>query len=215
MNSAASLAASLPVGRHSAPYPERQPRPVRPGLVVAAYALPAAVVWALLGWGLSALPLDRAAWILLACYGCCYGAMELARWPLLPPPGRRWQVPQTLLIDASPRRRVMVWGVLLGPGFATRNPYAGFALLPLAVAAMGGIGAGVALGAAVGVAHGAARALALIRDIQAGQRPEPAGQVDGGHLDLLLRTLYWRRLDGWLLLAAAVIAIVALGHHIR
>ena len=107
-------------------------------------------------------------------YGGYYGATEVSGRRGLPPPGRAWQVPQTMLIDAPVRRRVLVWGALLGPGFATRNPYAGFGLLPLAVASMPGTGAGLAAGAAVGLAHGTARAVALLRDVRdlgrAGQR---------------------------------------------
>ena len=119
---------------------------------------------------------------------------------------------------------MLVWGALLGPGFATRNPYAGFGLLPIAVAAMPGTGAGLAVGAAVGLAHGAARAMALLRDVR-DLRLEPASQVlaaaGGGevtgppagapatHLDVLLKTVRWRRIDGGVLLAAAVTALVA------
>lgn len=168
--------------------------------------MPAAAAWLLVGLCLTALPLAGPAWIAVAAYGCCYGAMELASRPFLAPPGRRWQVPQTMLIGAPPRRRVLVWGAILGPGFATRNPYAGFGLLPLAVAAMNGIRYGIALAVAVGLAHGTARALALLRDVG---EVRAAGTA---HLDLLLRTVYWRRLDGWLLLTAAALAI---GHLIR
>ena len=65
-----------------------------------------------------------------------YGPPEVSGRRGLPPPGRGWQVPQTMLIDASPRRRLAVWGALLGPGLLTRNPFAGFGLLPFAVAAV-------------------------------------------------------------------------------
>jgi hypothetical protein len=165
----------------------------------------------LLGLCLASLPLAGAALVIMAAYGCYYGVTELTGWPGLPPPGRSWQVPQTMVIGATPRRRVAVWGAILGPGFATRNPYAGFGLLPLAVASMDGARAGLALGAAIGLAHGSARAMALLRDVR--QLP---GQQAGdalGHLDLVLKTIYWRRLDGTILLVTAAAAAVAAGYH--
>jgi hypothetical protein len=226
--------------------------------VLGAYAVPAIVVWALLGLGLGALglllPGSRGiALAAAAAYGGYYGSIELSGRRGLPPPGRRWQVPQTMLIDASPRRRVLVWGTLLGPGFATRNPFAGFGLLPLVLAAMPGIGPGVALGAMVGLAHGAARGASLVRDVRelspappvavavpavavpavavpaagslaavpavavpgvavpaGGAGPAGArGQEPPTHLDMVLRTIYWRRFDGAALLAVAATGAAA------
>jgi len=180
-------------------------------LVLAAYVLPAVGVWTIVGLALLALtavlPLAGVALVLAAIYGCCYGVAEIAGLGRLAAPGRRWQVPQTMMIDASPWRRVLVWGALLGPGFATRNPYAGFGLLPIAVAAMAAShpGAAVVLAAAIGLAHGGARAAALLKDIAM-----PPAQPDAaGQLDLLLRTVYWRRLDGAMLLAVAATATAA------
>lgn len=203
--------------------------------MVAAYAVPAVAVWAVLGLALMTVRLTGFALAAAVAYGGYYGATEVSGRPGLPPPGRAWQVPQSMLIEASVRRRVLVWGAFLGPGFATRNPYAGFGLLPLAVAAMPGRGAGLAVGAAVGLAHGTARAAALLRDVRE-LRPVPARQVTAAqvpashvaaaagvgdaaagppgdaltaHLGLLLKTVYWRRIDGVVLLAAAATAIAA------
>jgi hypothetical protein len=194
--------------------------------VIAAYALPAVAVWSALGIAVTAVRLNGFALAAAVVYGGYYGASELSSRRGLPPPGRAWQVPQTMLIDAPVRRRVLVWGALLGPGFATRNPYAGFGLLPLAVASMPGAGAGLAVAAAVGLAHGTARAAALVRDVSdlrpaphpamlaAAGRPggpvtEPPDDVQTTHLDVLLKTVYWRRVDGGVLLAAAATALVA------
>jgi hypothetical protein len=241
VNSAASLAAGLPVGRHA----------VRLG-VLAAYSVPAMAAWALLGLGLGTagaeLPgLRGVALAAVAGYASYYGALELSGRRGLPPPGRGWQVPQTMLIEASARRRLLVWGALLGPGFATRNPFAGFGLMPLAVASMPGPAPAVVLGAAVGLAHGAARAAALLRDVrELGPAPESvalagaiagavaaagagaiAGAGAGGaateivpgevlsaevlptHLGMVLKTIYWRRFEGAVLLAAAATGVAA------
>jgi hypothetical protein len=189
--------------------------------VLASYTLPAMAAWALIGLVLAALPLAGAALVAAACYGAYYGITELSGWRGLPPPGRRWQVPQTMMINASPRRRILVWGAILGPGFLTRNPYAGFGLLPLALAGVGGARAGVVaglvLGAAIGAAHGSARALALLRDVrELRQAPVPSAGSPGPrtHLDLLLKIAYWRRLDGATLLAVAVIAAFAAARYL-
>ncbi|HEX9033058.1 MAG TPA: hypothetical protein VF834_14555 [Streptosporangiaceae bacterium] len=198
--------------------------------VIAAYAMPGAAVWLVLGLvlaaGLHAIGLTAGALAAAVVYAGYYGVVEALGWPGLPPPGRRWQVPQTMLIGAAPARRVLVWGAILGPGFWTRNPYAGFGLLPVAVAAMPGPVPGLALGAAIGAAHGAARAVALLRDVRdlretpaMAMSPAPgagsaasaltSGEGVATHLDLLLKTVYWRRLDGVVLLAVAAAAALA------
>jgi hypothetical protein len=169
--------------------------------VVLAYALPAAVAWAVLGLLLNVLPLSLAALSLIVVYGACYGLTESAGRARPAPPGSRWQVPQTMVAGVSRRRRVLVWGAILGPGFATRNPYAGFGLLPLAVAAVGSIPAGIALAAVIGVAHGTGRALALLRDAR--------DAMAGDHLRMILKSLYWRTFDGFALLVVSGAAAVA------
>jgi hypothetical protein len=169
--------------------------------VVLAYALPAAVAWAVLGLLLNALPLSLAALLLIVVYGACYGVTESAGRARPAPPGSRWQVPQTMVAGVSRRRRVLVWGSILGPGFATRNPYAGFGLLPLAVAAVGSIPAGIALAAVIGIAHGTGRALALLRDAREA--------MAGDHLRMILKSLYWRTFDGFALLVVSGAAAVA------
>jgi hypothetical protein len=193
--------------------------------VIAAYALPAVAVWAALAIALTAVRLAEPALAAAVLYGGGYALAEIFRWRAPRPPGRSWQVPQSMLIEASIVRRVLVWGSLLGPGFATRNPYAGFWLLPLAVASMPGMRTGLAVGAAVGLAHGAARGAALLRDVKELQpAPIPAAAVAGAvvpvapaavdhdiptHLDMVLKAVRWRRLDGALLAAAAAAALAA------
>jgi hypothetical protein len=163
------------------------------------------VIWMVVGLCLAALPLTGVALVAAVVYGCYYGVTELAGRRGLIVPGRRWQVPQSMMINASPRRRILVWGAVLGPGFLTQNPYAGFGLLPVAVAAMRAAGpwACLVLAAAIGLAHGTARAAALLRDVKRGASANAADQ-----LDVLLKTVYWRRFDGAALLAVAVAAAV-------
>jgi hypothetical protein len=91
-------------------------------------------------------------------------------------------------------------------GFATRNPYAGFWLLPLAVGAVGNIGYGVLLAAGIGAAHSTGRAFGLLRD---------ARDADvNSYLQSTLRSVYWRMADGFALLAAAGIAAMTYAHRL-
>ena len=163
--------------------------------------MPAAVVWIAVGLLLNLLPLSRAALLLIVAYGTFYGLAEATGRSGIVPPGIRWQVPQTMVAGVSRRRRVLTWGVILGPGFATRNPYAGFALLPLAVAAARAIPAAILPAAAVGVVHGTGRALALLRDAR------DAAAAD--HLRMVLKSMYWRTFDGFALLVVGGTALAA------
>jgi hypothetical protein len=147
------------------------------------------------------LPLSRAALLLVVAYGAFYGLAEATGRSGIAPPASRWQVPQTMVAGASHRRRILTWGSILGPGFATRNPYAGFALLPLAVATAGSIAAGIALAAAVGVVHGTGRALAVLRDTR--------NAATADHLRMVLKSMYWRTFDGFALLVISGAALAA------
>lgn len=174
--------------------------------MLAAYAIPALATWLALGLGLALVPLAGFALAASVAYGGYYGVTELSGRRGLAVPGRRWQVPQSMVIGASPRRRLLVWGAILGPGFLTQNPYAGFGLLPLAVAAerAAGPAACLALAAAIGLAHGSGRAAALIRDLR---RAVLSTTGPGDQLETLLKIVYWRRLDGAALLVAAAAAL--------
>jgi hypothetical protein len=166
-----------------------------------AYAVPAVAVWAALGLCLGALPLGLPALVLAAAYAAVYGVVEATGSLGLSPPGSRWQVPQTMVLGAPRWRRILVWGSVLGPGFLTRNPYAGFGLLPIAVAATGTVRAAAALAALIGLAHGTGRGLALLRDARPGMADDP--------MRLVLTSMYWRMFDGFALLVIAGAAITA------
>jgi hypothetical protein len=169
--------------------------------VITVYAVPAMVAWAVLGAVLGALPLTRPALVLAAAYALCYGVNELVGRRRLRPPGTSWQVPQTMVVDTKPWRRMLVWGSILGPGFVTRNPYAGFALLPLIVASASGVRSAVVLAAVIGLAHGAGRALALLRDAGPSAGRDP--------IRIVLVSMRWRKLDGLILLVIAGAASLA------
>jgi hypothetical protein len=165
----------------------------------------------LVGLAANAVPARRAALALIIAYGAYYGLIETAGRPGLPPPGRTWQVPSRW-VDGAPRwRRTLVWGFLLGPGFATRNPYAGFGLLVLAVAAIGNLRLGMMVAAALGLLHAAGRAAALLRD--AARLEGRGGGETGDYLHSVIKTLHWRMLDGLAMLAVAGAATVVIVLH--
>ena len=173
--------------------------------LLAAYAAPAAAAWALLGLLANVVPVRPAALAMTVGYGIYYGLIETSGRTGLPPPGRSWQVPARW-VDNVPRwRRILIWGSLLGPGFATRNPYAGFGLLLLIVCSAGSIWLGVALAVTLGLLHSLARAAALLRDVR-----QPPGT---DYLDLLARSMRWRALDGLALLTIAGAATTTIVFH--
>jgi hypothetical protein len=159
-----------------------------------------------LGLLVNLLPLSAIALVLVAGYGVFYGILETGGMPRPTPPGSRWQVPAKWVRGVSRRRRFVVWGSLLGPGFATRNPYAGFWILPLAVAAIDDLGYGVLLAAAIGAAHSTGRALGLLHDVK---------DVDvDSYLQSTLKSMYWRMADGFALLVAAGAAAMTYAYRL-
>ncbi|MGH3304842.1 MAG: hypothetical protein ACRDOK_24875 [Streptosporangiaceae bacterium] len=99
---------------------------------------------------------------------------------------------------------MLVWGAILGSGFATRNPYAGFAVLTFVVAALGSVRGGVIVAAVIGIAHGTGRAAALLND---------AVSIDSGdYMRSVLKSMYWRQCDGLALLLIGGVAVIATAH---
>jgi hypothetical protein len=173
--------------------------------LLAAYAVPAAAAWSLLGLLANLAPVRPAALALTVGYGMYYGLIETSGRTGLPPPGRAWQVPARWVDNVPPWRRILIWGSLLGPGFATRNPYAGFGLLLLIVCSTGSLRLGVALAVTLGLLHSLARAATLLRDVH-----QPPGT---DYLDLLARSMRWRALDGLALLTIAGAAATTIIFH--
>ena len=175
--------------------------------MLAAYAVPATIIWVGLGLVLGALALAvpafaAAALAVASVYGLGYGVIQVSGRARPRAPGRNWQVPQRMLISAGTRRRVLIWGAILGPGFLTRNPYAGFGMAVILVGCAGRLLPALVVAIGAGVAHGSGRALALLRDARV-RVAEP--------FDLLLTSLRWRMLDGLALLMVAGVALVGCG----
>jgi hypothetical protein len=160
----------------------------------------------LAGLLLNAYDLRRFSLVILAIYCAYYGLTESTGLPGRAAPGSRWQVPQTFVVGTSRRRRIVIWGGILGPGFFTRNPYAGFGLLVLAISVLDSVQTGVLAAAAIGFAHGGGRALALVRDARAS---DPAS-----YLESVIKSMYWRTFDGIMLLGLGSIAVVMYAHSL-
>ncbi len=180
--------------------------------MLAAYAVPAAAVWAGLGLVLGALPVAAGALVVAVVYGFGYGVIEASGRARPRAPGSNWQVPQRVLIGAGTGRRVLIWGFALGPGFLTRNPYAGFGMIVVLVGCAGRPLAGLLAGAGAGVAHGFGRALALLRDGRVRDGRVRDGRVRAAEpFELLLTSVRWRMVDGYALLVVAGVAVVSCG----
>ncbi len=177
-----------------------------------AYALPAAVVWSILGvvlWPLGAIPGVVA---LVACgYALAFGIAETFRLPLRAP-SLAWQVPAQWVRGHSAVAQTITWGALLGPGLVTRNPYAGMWLLPLLIALNHNPLTAMAIGMAVGVVHGGARALGVLNNRR-------HMETNCSHLLILGAQMRWRFIDGLALLLAAgalaayTLSLLGLGSH--
>jgi hypothetical protein len=168
------------------------------------YAIPGALIWMLAGLLLNVYDLRRFALVLLVIYCVYYGLTESTGLPGRAAPGSRWQVPQSFVVGTSRHRRIVIWGGILGPGFFTRNPYAGFGLLVLAISLLDSVPAGVLVAAAIGFAHGGARALALVRDARAS---DPVS-----YMESVIRSMHWRTFDGIMLLGLGSMAVFIYAH---
>lgn len=172
---------------------------------IAAYVLPAAVVWGVLGIILRSL--DGIPFLLplpALVYALWFGILETLGVPFQPP-GLAWQVPSHWIKGHPAMVQALIWGTALGPGLVTRNPYAGMWLLPLLVALNHSLLMAMAVGIAVGVAHGGARVLGVLRNRRCIDMDTDA------YLRILGAELRWLYMDGLaLLLAAGALAAYAL-----
>ena len=163
------------------------------GLVVW-HAIPGALTWGAIGLGLGSIGASRAALAVAAVYAVPFGLSETLGLRLRVPTSR-WQVPAHWVAGPNALRRVAVWGVTLGPGLVTRNPYAGmWMILPL-LAAVGNPTAGLEAGVAVGLLHGAMRASGIAHIAVAWR-----GNVHRA----LMAYFGWRLIDGVMLLGVGV-----------
>ncbi|MDQ6660024.1 MAG: hypothetical protein M3Z24_03550 [Chloroflexota bacterium] len=89
--------------------------------------------------------------------------------------------------------QTLIWGMTLGPGFMTRNPYAGIWLLPVFLTLHHNLLINVAIGLIIGITHGTARAFGVIYTHR---------NLDTCGLSILTQWR-WRIVDGLMLLLVA------------
>jgi hypothetical protein len=127
-------------------------------------------------------------------YALWYGIVETWNLPFRPP-STTWQVPSQWVKNNSFFKRSLVWGITLGPGLMTRNPYAGMWLLIWLVA----LGQNIFVGMLVGLVHGTARALGILQNLKQIKKT--------AHNKILATQSQWRVLDGAVLLIIAGLLI--------
>lgn len=161
-----------------------------------AYIIPAVLAWGVLA--LVLYPLNAlvsigifGGWL----YAVTFGLMETLAIPFRTL-GSSWQVPARWLQGRSPFVQMLVWGSTLGPGFMTRNPYAGIWLLPLLLILHANIWLNIEVGIVIGMIHGGSRAVGIL---VARRRLNTCGSS----MLLHLAQWRWRLADGLLLLFIA------------
>lgn len=161
--------------------------------------IPAAIVWGVVAIVL--YPLTHVSTIILFIawiYALILGLLEALAIPFRPI-SLAWQVPAQWLSNRSTRVQILIWGIALGPGLMTRNPYAGIWLLPLLLVLHQSILTNISIGILIGIAHGGARVFGILstrRNLSA------CGSS-------LLTQWRWRFADGLMLLFGAGCLTVA------
>lgn len=162
-------------------------------LYVIAYIIPAVIVWGVLAIVVHplahlALIMPFVAWM----YALVLGLLEALAIPFRPL-SLSWQVPAQWLQGRSAFAQTLIWGVTLGPGFVTRNPYAGMWLLVVMLTLNQHIFTTLGIGIVIGIAHGGARAIGIL--------------IKRQNLDAcgsgILKQWRWRTADGYILLFGA------------
>jgi hypothetical protein len=171
--------------------PSGRGRTLKTALIGFLFAGPGALVW--LGVGV-ALGTSNALRHTLALGGAGYGVGYGAATILgirLKAPGSRWQIPAQWLRGRAKWQVWSIWGAILGPGAATRNPYLSFwLLLPLAV-----VTEKYEVAAFAGAAHGLGRALGIVRNVT--------------HRCPVQNPATWGALRTWIVVDAAILLFAA------
>jgi hypothetical protein len=158
-----------------------------------AYSLPAGVIWGILA--VLVHPLTSLAQIMMIIawmYAFTFGVLEAFALPFRPP-SLAWQVPAHWLQGRTTWAQNLIWGMALGPGLITRNPYAGMWLLPIFLTFNHNVLTDIGIGILIGLAHAGMRVFGIFSARR--------------HLDAcgshILTQWRWRVGDGLLLLFGA------------
>lgn len=128
-------------------------------------------------------------------YAFVFGIFETFGIPFRVP-GLTWQVPSRWVKGRSKVVKTLIWGIVLGPGLVTNNPYAGIWLLPFLVALNHSLLPAVVVSTAVGFAHGIGRAAGVLSNRR-------YMSMNCGDLLIMGKQIRWQFMDGLVLLLAA------------
>jgi hypothetical protein len=160
---------------------------------ILAYSLPAAVIWGVLAIIIHPLTsLSQVMVVIAWLYALTFGVLEAFALPFRPL-SLAWQVPAQWLQGRSTFVQNLIWGMTLGPGLVTRNPYAGMWLLPILLTLNHNVFTDVGIGVVIGITHAGMRAFGILSTRR---------HLDecGSHI---LKQWRWRVSDGLLLLLGA------------
>jgi hypothetical protein len=139
---------------------------------VAAFAVPAAVAWAVVSVILHVVP----TWLLLPLaivYATLFGITEsLGLTPRAP--SSSWQVPSGWVAGRSGTAQSIIWGSFLGPGLLTRNPLGGIWLVLVMLGLLPDLRISVVVAIVAGALHGGSRAVGALVNMR---KPEADGQI--------------------------------------
>ena len=158
-----------------------------------AYIVPAVVIWGVLA--ILVHPLTHLTQIMLLVawmYALVLGLLEALAIPFRPL-SLNWQVPAQWLQGRSAFVQTLIWGAALGPGFVTRNPYAGIWLLPVLLTLNQHFFTNLGIGIVIGTAHGCTMAIGVLLTRQ---------NLDTCGSGILMQWR-WRVADGLILLFGA------------
>lgn len=127
-------------------------------------------------------------------YSLGFGACEVIGIPIRSF-SLTWQVPARWLQGRSRTAQMFIWGIFLGPGLVTKNPYAGIWLLPLLLVLDYNRSIAIGVGASIGIMHGFAYALGILNNHK---------NIGGSCThSVILAQWKWRIADGLALLLVA------------
>lgn len=166
--------------------------------LAAAFTVPAALAWTVVALLMSWVTPSGAALTAALVFAAAYGITQLTMIPV-PVPTLPFGTPSSWLRGRGSRAQAAIWGATLGPGFATRNPYAGMWLAVLALGVIDPVVHASVVGCVAGAGHGFARSVGIALNIR--RRATP--------FEVMAARMHWRLVDGVALIGAAGVIVGA------
>lgn len=162
------------------------------------FTIPAALAWAIVAFMLSWIASPDVSKVAAVGLAVMYGATQLLMLGV-PVPTLPFGTPSSWLRGRGPRAQIAIWGTTLGPGFATRNPYASMWVAVSALCMIEPASHASLVGAVAGGSHGLARSAGIALNIRRQATP----------FEVMAARIHWRFVDGAALLGVATILLSA------